>query len=197
MVPRMACVSRLRVVGLLGFGSLLVHELRYRVAYGDAADATLSAHGHAYLAVVTPLVGLLLAALSGHFLWAVAARRGGAFRAQRRTTAAVFTLVLLSIYTGQELLEGMLASGHPGWLAGVFGHGGWVAVPLCALVGCGLSLLVRGAHKLAEAFFDLGQACSFVIVPALSGLLASAPFAKPGRPLGWQGAERAPPVFVS
>lgn len=104
----------LRLVVLLSCGSMLVHELRYLAAYGDAAGVALSEHGHGYLALVMPLAGVLLAAVSGHLLWLFAGRRPEALGARRRMTAATFTLALLSIYTGQEWLEGVLASGHPG-----------------------------------------------------------------------------------
>lgn len=91
----------------------------------------------------------------------------------------------------------MLASGHPGGLEGVFGHGGWVALPSCALVGCGLSLLVRGAHEVAEVQLGVGRARSLVDLPALSIPVGSARVVKTMAPLARQGAERAPPVFVS
>ncbi|CAA9477852.1 MAG: hypothetical protein AVDCRST_MAG69-566 [uncultured Solirubrobacteraceae bacterium] len=189
--------SRLRLVVLLCFGSMLVHELRYLAVYGDAADAALSEHGHGYLAVLMPLAGLLLAAVSGHLLWLVAGRRPGALCARRPVTAATLTLALLGIYTGQEWLEGMLAAGHPGGLEGVFGHGGWIAVPSCFLVGCGLSLLVRGARGVAGVLLGLGRSRPLVDLPALSVTAGFAREARTTAPLARQGAERAPPVFVS
>jgi hypothetical protein len=57
---------------------------------------------------------------------------------------------LLAMYSLQESLEGALATGHPGGLAGVFGHGGWVAIPLSAAVGLALALALRGAGRAAE-----------------------------------------------
>lgn len=188
--------SRLRLVVLLSFGSMLVHELRYLAAYGDAADAALSEHGHAYLDLVIPLAGLLLAAVSGQLLWLFAGRHPGASGA-RRPMAATLTLALLSIHTGQEWLEGALASGHPGGLEGVFGHGGWITPQLCALVGCGLSLLVRGAREVADVLLGLGRSRWLVDLPGRSIAVGSTRVVKATAPLARQGAGRAPPVFVS
>ena len=38
-----------RALFLLPAGALLVHQLRYLLAYGPGADSALSAQGHAYL----------------------------------------------------------------------------------------------------------------------------------------------------
>jgi hypothetical protein len=50
----------------------------------------------------------------------------------------------LAIYGAQELLEGLLAAGHPAGVEGVFGHGGWAAAPLAGLVAAVLVALLRG-----------------------------------------------------
>ncbi len=54
--------------------------------------------------------------------------------------------MLAAIYSGQELLEGMLTAGHPPGVEGVLGHGGWLMVPLSVAVGGLLALLLRGAQ---------------------------------------------------
>jgi len=53
-------------------------------------------------------------------------------------------MALFALYAVQESLEGLLESGHPVGLAGVLGHGGWVAVPLALLLGLVVALLLRG-----------------------------------------------------
>jgi hypothetical protein len=193
----MVFVSKLRLVALLCSGALAVHELRYLAGYGGAADEALSDHGHAYLAAVMPLLALLLAALFGHFMWGLAGRREGGWSAGRCTTALAFAGALLAIYTGQELVEGLLAPGHPEGLDGVFGHGGWLAVPFSALVGGALSLLVRGARRVVEAVQRLGRVQVFVAAPPPAALAAAAPLLVLPAPLARLGAGRAPPLFAS
>jgi hypothetical protein len=137
---------RLRAGALLGAGSLAVHELRYLVGYGGEAGRMLAAHGHSYLALAATLaVLLLLVALAG-FLARVA--RGGdrqtpADRTRRLAPAAA--AALFAIYSVQELLEGLVAPGHPGGFAGVYGNGGWTAVLFAAVIGLVIALLLRGA----------------------------------------------------
>lgn len=45
------------------------------------------------------------------------------------------TACLLAVYSSQEVLEGLFATGHPTGIAGVFGGGGWWAIPAAACVG--------------------------------------------------------------
>ena len=60
------------------------------------------------------------------------------------------TLALVAVYTAQELIEGALASGHPPGLEGVVGAGGWAALPIAAVLGVGVALLLHGAEALLE-----------------------------------------------
>jgi hypothetical protein len=53
---------------------------------------------------------------------------------------------LIAIYVVQELLEGLLATGHPLGFAGVFGYGGWWAVPAALCVGLVLAAIFHGAR---------------------------------------------------
>ena len=137
---------RLRAAALLGVGALAVHELRYLVGYGDQAGRMLAAHGHSYLAIATTLaVLLLLTALAG-FVARVARGGGGRTaggRTRRLAPAAAGALFL--IYSAQEFLEGLVASGHPGGFAGMYGNGGWTAVLFAAVFGLIVALLLRGA----------------------------------------------------
>src|SRR6185437_1979020 len=52
----------------------------------------------------------------------------------------------LALYSCQELLEGMLSTGHPGGFEGVFGDGGWWAVPLALACGTVVAAALRGAR---------------------------------------------------
>jgi hypothetical protein len=137
---------RLRAGALLTFGALTVHELRYVLAYREQAGAALHAQGHAYLAFVTPLCVALVAVAAAHFLWRVAsnAEQPGRLPGRAVTWAAVATC-LVGCYVLQESLEGLLASGHPGGLVGIFGHGGWLAVPLAMAVAAVIVLVLGGA----------------------------------------------------
>ena len=136
---------RLRAAALLAIGALAVHELRYLAGYGGGAGGALAAHGHAYLA----LAGGLVAVVSIFALAAFLARLalGGTVGSAPSTTGLALgaTAALLAIYAGQELIEGLLAPGHPAGLAGVLGAGGWTAVPLACLIGLVIALLLRCA----------------------------------------------------
>jgi hypothetical protein len=129
---------------LMGVGSLAVHQLRFLLWYGKSSDGALSSQGHAYLAVVGPVVVAATVLAVARFLDGLA--RGGRAGSPRVTRLwAGTSMSLLAVYTLQESLEGALASGHPGGPAGVFGHGGWLAAPLSAVVGLALAIALRGA----------------------------------------------------
>jgi hypothetical protein len=131
-----------------------VHQLRYQLAYGHRAGAALSASGHGYLTSLAPWIAVLLALAAGSFLARVA--RAAAGRAGSRPERAFGTLWalssvgLLAVYSIQETLEGIFVSGHPGGFEGVFGHGGWWAVPLAVLAGLLVALLLKLAAAAVE-----------------------------------------------
>ena len=129
--------------GLLAIGVLAVHELRYRLAFGEAAGAMLAAHGHGYLAVVTPLVAALLALGAGTAIarWAC----GGATGRRPRRLSVLWPLLsatLVAGFSAQEIVEGALAGGHPAGWAALFAGDGWVAFALAPLVALPLALFV-------------------------------------------------------
>ena len=131
---------------------LLVHELRYRLAYGGHAGRAMAGQGHAYLSVAAPVIVMLSALAFGAFILRLArtwaGRRPGA-PGRGHGTLALWGLAaagLLAIYVGQELLEGWLSAGHAGGPAGVFGHGGWWAAPAAIAIGGLLALALRGAR---------------------------------------------------
>lgn len=143
---------RLRGAALLPAGAYAVHQLRYFVTFGGHAEHELAAQGHAYLTALTAPIALLCAAAVGCFVGRLAQAWRGAAPGQRNqpgvrrvwlTTAALLVL----IYVGQELLEGFLTTGHPGGLIGVFGAGGWSAVPLAVIVGGLIALALWAGHR--------------------------------------------------
>jgi hypothetical protein len=145
---------RLRAAALVLTGAMAVHELRYLLGYEGSASRALSQQGHAYLGILTPLVGALLALALAEFCWRLTApRRAGAPDAPPpfRACWAFAASALVVLYAVQESLEGIFENGHPDGLAGVFGHGGWLAIPLALAIGAVIALLLRGAAAVVAA----------------------------------------------
>lgn len=140
---------RARILALLPLAALGVHQLRYELAFGGGAGRELAVEGHAYLTSLTPLMALAAALAAAELIARFARAWRGEGASRRQPPIAVLGLAigsaLLLIYAGQELLEGFLATGHPGGLAGVFGNGGWWSLPLALAFGLGVALLLRGA----------------------------------------------------
>ncbi len=181
--------------------ALVVHQLRYALAFGDGAPQALSAQGHAYLTSLAPWLVLLATLSIGASLGGLARRwaaRPSGAQTRRHVGLRVWvaaTLALVAIYAGQELLEGALASGHAAGLAGVFGGGGWWAIPAALLVGGMLALALRGAHVAGDALVA-GRTALRVRLRAAAGLLLRPlrmPFVAVPAPLARAAAGRAPP----
>jgi hypothetical protein len=181
---------------LLPAAALVVHELRYRLAYGDAADEMLAAQGHGYLDSLAPWLVLLLGIALGALLARVArAARGRAETAPRRSFAALWllaTVSLVAIYSVQELVEGVFADGHPAGLAGLYGHGGWWSLAAAAALGAVVAALLRLGSAVVAVVrrFAAGSVRLETARPAVrprSALLA------PRGVLAYAAAERAPP----
>ena len=141
---------RWRGAAFVPAGVLAVHQLRYQLAFGGQSGHELSAQGHAYLSSLAPPIALLFALGFGLTLanLAQAWRSGRVRRSPSHPLLALWLLVsagLVAVYIGQESLEGLLSSGHPGGLAGVFGDGGWLAIPAALAVGGLIALVLRGA----------------------------------------------------
>jgi hypothetical protein len=182
---------------LLPIAAYAVHQLRYKLAYGSQANQMLAATGHSYLDSLAPWLALMLGVALGSFMLriahAFASRRD---TRPRRSFLELWTLgwaSLVVLYTVQELLEGFFAVGHPGGLAGVFGHGGWwapiVAVPVAAILAALLQIgcaLVRVAARCA-ARYPAGR--SAAPLRRLSAVLLA-----PLPPLAGSAAGRAPPL---
>jgi hypothetical protein len=136
---------------LLPAAALAVHELRYRLAFGDDTGSVLAEHGHGYLSVLSPVAVLLCAAGCARLLLSVAqglpdrTPRAGLPQMWLASAGALFT-----IYASQELLEGMLSPGHAAGLDAIFAGSGWLAAPLSVLVGLALALVLRLARAVAQ-----------------------------------------------
>ena len=136
---------------LVPAAALLVHQLRFVLAFGSGAGAELQRTGHSYLHSLVPWIMLLIGVAVGGFLWAL----GRALRGQRSVPRYTLSLAglwlicsvaLVGIYVAQEFLEGLFATGHPAGLAGIFGYGGWWSIPAAVCVGLVLAAIFHGAR---------------------------------------------------
>jgi hypothetical protein len=144
-----------RVAGsaaLLVLGALVLHQLRYLLAYGGNAGAELQRQGHAYLDLIAPLlIAAAVAMLIASVVMPALLRFATALTRDVSSTerAAGYAAALLAVYVAQELAEGALAGGHPDGVVGVLGASGWLAMPLAMALGA-LAALTRGWLYRAE-----------------------------------------------
>ncbi|HEV3056291.1 MAG TPA: hypothetical protein VGX45_16635 [Solirubrobacteraceae bacterium] len=150
------------MIGLLPVAAVAVHQLRYMLAYGWNDGTVLRASGHSYLHSVAPWLVLPLALAAGVFLRAV----GTALSGQRSVSRYAISLTglwllcsaaLVAIFCCQELLEGVFATGHLGGLAGIFGYGGWWAIPAALCVGLVLAAVLHGAEWVVN---EIAERCA-------------------------------------
>ena len=142
MRSAMRTAHRVRLAGILALGAFAVHQLRYLFAFGGSSAAELAQEGHRYMSDLLPPVSVLvLAAVVATLIRGTEAASPA--RAPLGRRIAVFAGALLAIYVGQELLEGLLATGHATGLAGVLGGGGWIALPLAVTIGALAALLAH------------------------------------------------------
>lgn len=192
---------RLRAAALMPAAVLTVHQLRYLLAFGGGTGQELEKEGHQYLSALAAPIAMSVAIVVGVFLARLASawRDGAADGAPRRSFLRLALTVgasLLVLYSCQELLEGMLSSGHPGGFDGVFGDGGWWAVPLSLACGLVIAAALRGAraairwaaarHRRAKASFGRPAPA-----PRPSRLALPRPV-----PLAGAAAGRAPPLAL-
>ena len=149
-------IRRLAPAALVPAGAFAVHQLRYWLAYGNHAGVELAEQGHSYLHSVVPWIVLLIGLSVGTFLLALGRALGGRSSVPRYTLsfAALWLLCaasLVAIYTTQEFLEGLFATGHPGGIAGIFGYGGWWSIPAALAVGLILAGAFHGARRVLNA----------------------------------------------
>jgi hypothetical protein len=141
----------LRAVALLAAGSAAVHQLRYAIGYGPAADHELAVHGHGYLAVALPLAIAVAVLVLAAVLIRLAGGGGGARPSSgprgsggdaRMGSGSSFlplwlgsAIALAAIYGLQESIEG----------AGAIASGGWIGLALAIPAGLLVALAIRGA----------------------------------------------------
>jgi len=148
-----------------------VHQLRYAIGYGHDSGHALARQGHAYFDVLLPFVAALGLVALASIVRAPVARTDGRRRSFARTWA-IIVAALVAAYVAQELFEGLLSSGHPAGLAGVFGAGGWTAIPLAIPVALLVALGLRGDAPLAAAAPERARPRPPVFAPVV--LLAAA-----------------------
>jgi hypothetical protein len=155
-----AADPRLRGALLMPACALAVHQLRFALVFGGHTATRLAQQGHGYLSGVEPFALLGGAIAAGAFVgrlaraWHSSGQDGSArdvdgTRAAARTWLAC-AVALLAVYCAQELIEGALAPGHPAGLAGVFGGGGWIAIPLALAIGGALTAALNVADTLVR-----------------------------------------------
>ena len=150
-LQRGVVIRRLAPLALMPPAAFAVHQLRYWLAFGGHAGLFLHRQGHLYLHSLAPWLALAAAVAVGAFLQALGRALGGHSSLPRYTLSftglwLVCAAALVAIYASQELLEGLLATGHPAGLAGVFGYGGWWSVPAALAVGLVLAAAFHGAR---------------------------------------------------
>ncbi len=138
----------LLLAALIALAALVLHELRYLIGYGGHAGEALGSQGHGYLPLASFAVLGLLALGVGQLL--LAFRR--ALRSATASPTPPFGLLwlaaisgLLAVYCAQELLEGVLSTGHPNGFAALAAERGWSALPLAIALGALVALALRGA----------------------------------------------------
>lgn len=126
-----------RAIALFGAGAVAIHQLRYAIAYGDAAPQALAAHNHAYMSLALPAVATAFVIALSALLIRVARGRAAApgHRMSLATLWLCCALLLGTIYGVQETLEG----------AGALAGGGWIGFALAFPAGFLVALASRGA----------------------------------------------------
>jgi hypothetical protein len=174
-----------------------VHQLRYLLAYGAGAGDALGRQGHAYLAPALPVLCVLLALAAARVV--VRATAAPAWRSPRAQRLLVLwpacSSALVALYVVQESAEGMLVADHPGGLAGILGHGGWIAAPLAIVVGLAIAAALRMGEPLEARPPALLDGLSAALPAPTAALILPAPhIGAPGAERARRGACRGPPA---
>lgn len=198
-VDRRAIAASLGRLALMPAAALLVHQLRFQLAFGGQAGLELARQGHSYLHSLAPWIVILISLAAGGFVRSLGRAMAGQRSLPRYTISFLglwlaCSVCLVALYATQELLEGFFAVGHPDGLAGVFGYGGWWAIPAALCVGLVLAAICHGARwVLDEVALRCSRprarpatAASLTPRPAVVALVRLSPLAG-----GWSG--RGPP----
>jgi hypothetical protein len=188
------------LAALIAVAVLVLHELRYLIGYGADAGTALATQGHSYLPSVSLAAVVLLALAVGRLLLS--------FRAALRTATAgsappfgvlwlAAICALLAVYCSQELLEGLLATGHPVGFAALAVDGGWSAIPLAVALGGVVALLLRGAAAAEALVAAYGRRASAGVARPAHARRRPDACTAPRTPLAANLAGRAPPAVAS
>ena len=138
----MRTAHRVRLAAILALGAFALHQLRYLIAFGGSASTELVQQGHRYMSDLLPAVSVLaLAALLATLIRGTEGASSARTPLARRV--ALFAGALLAIFVGQELLEGLLATGHAAGFSALLAGGGWIALPLAVAIGTLAALLAH------------------------------------------------------
>jgi hypothetical protein len=134
----MRTAHRVRLASILAVGAFGLHQLRYLIAFGGSS----ATEGHRYMSdLLPPLAVLVLAAVLATLIRGTEGATPERKPLVRRIS--VFAGALLAIFVGQELVEGLMATGHPAGPAAMLADGGWIALPLALAIGTLAALLAR------------------------------------------------------
>jgi hypothetical protein len=188
----MRTAHRLRLAAVLALAAFALHQLRYLIAYGGSSSAELSHQGHSYLAGALPILCVFaVSALAATLIRG----RLGATAGRTSMSLIAIALALLAIYATQESIEGMLAAGHPGGLAALLAHGGWIALPLSLVLGSLAALLLRALERVEVAIAPRHRRRRLGRAPRIAGRARSAGTPKlAAAPLAFGLARRPPPL---
>ena len=198
--PWRPSARQLAALVLVPIAVLFVHEARYVLAFGEGANRALSASGHGYYADLLVPISLILAiGLGGYLLRLTQSWRSGESDGRRGwklpSLWLAATLGLLAIYTGQELLEALLETGAAPSVAIPFGDGGLWAVPVAALAGLLVGLLLNGAVRLVDLVAARGHCRARRPSPRPTIGRPRRARVRPASPMARSGAGRAPPPW--
>jgi hypothetical protein len=150
MGSAMRTAHRVRLASILAVGAFALHQLRYLIAFGGSASAELAHDGHRYMSdLLAPVSVLVLAALLATLIRGTEGATPD--RAPLARRIGIFAGALLAIFVGQELLEGLMATGRAAGPAAVWAGGGWIALPLALAIGTLAALLVRALEGVERA----------------------------------------------
>jgi hypothetical protein len=182
----------LRLAALLAVGAAALHQLRYLIAFGSSTGEHAAA-GHGYMTDLLPVLAVLV--LSAALATVIRGTEGASYAGSALTgRIAVFTGALLAIYTSQELIEGILAAGHPGGSAALLAGSGWVALPLALAIGSLTALIARALEGIERAIAVTHAARTRFRPPAVRGRALPARAARlASTPLAFGLARRPPP----
>src|SRR5829696_1042661 len=157
-----------RLAALLALGAFALHQLHYPIAFGVSPSGEPAEQGHGYMAdLLAPLAVLVLAVALATLIRGTEA--APPIRAPLTRRITVFAAALFAIYTGQESLEGILATGHSFGFATPLADGGWIALPLALGIGALLALIARALEGIERTIAVVHTARPCRRAPAVRG----------------------------